>query len=195
MARIQIVSLKYDYPAPLASWAEGTYEDSAWLEKHWDREPNSGSQEFLKVMKEIEGSTGDPIRFLGDEGTYIAEFKGTVGLLDEYELDETFNYPLEPLDAEREVSIAQFDRIVTTKILMLEDLSERFPFTEFFVSYGDVTHKGSICLNAYTPFEQAMVDGKAVYLSPYSRDKSLNEECPTLKQIAYLMQAVRQLDS
>jgi hypothetical protein len=194
MRQVGIVSLKRDYPAPIASWAESSYVDSQWLEEQWERGPDSGPQLALASLKAMEGSEGDPLRFLDDEGTYICEHAGQVGLLQELELEATFNYPNEPVDPDREVSIAQFDRIVTFKKLLLEEILERFPHTKFFVSYADVTYKGCICLNAFTPLEHARCNGEAVLLSPYSKEKSLTGPCPTLKKISELMRTIQFLE-
>lgn len=149
---------------------------------------------------------GDPRLFQAEEITFIAFFDGQIGVHFEFELD----FGLSDSNEREDRAITdcntdyvphdEFERRLQVWTGRLAVLQETYKHTQFFLTYGEETYDGRVCLCAWTPLQDGVLasgervapEGKLFMISPYHEHQSEPDfgTCPTLFEIADRLIAV-----
>lgn len=182
---IPLVTATDDYPIPLCD-RFGYFSTKDDLDRFWMPQIHNNRDAMGSViMANLEGlrgqyaptgddadiqvgsaSFGDPRRFLAEDMTFVAFYKGAIGIHAEFETG------LNDIPEEMAPHIERFQKA-------MEPLDSIYPHTRFFLAAGDMTYDNRLTLNAFTPLKngrlgrhQLAPSDRYLMISPYHAAES-----------------------
>lgn len=188
---IPLIADQKEYPIPLTDRFAEFWEEHG-LEEFWLSDIPADSPERIHLLDTLAALKnqfdhidtsepmlpGDPRHHQTEEVCFVTRGlfgvgEGKTGLHAEFELDtEDFT------DSEIHCATTYWRQ-------QLAILSEHFPHTTFFLASGDVTYRGRLTLNAFTPLEARQADQPFLFTSPYQPEEAGPDStlCPTIAQL------------